>query len=140
MYLLDINLLLGLAWPNHPFHRKSRDWFSQHGKRGWASCLATESAFIRLSSNPGVVTSPRRPSECAALLEAMKAHGEHSFLSDTKLRRAKWRELLARCQGHQQVNDAFLLALASSHGATLVTFDRRLEALSLDPNTIQILT
>ena len=50
--LLDANVLLALAWPNHPFHHKSRDWFARQGSAGWGTCLLTEAAFVRLSANP----------------------------------------------------------------------------------------
>jgi hypothetical protein len=37
--LLDVNVLLALAWPNHPFHEIARSWFVLVAKQGWASCL-----------------------------------------------------------------------------------------------------
>ena len=138
-HLLDANVLLALAWPNHPFHRKARDWFAQSSSLGWSTCSLTETAFVRLSANPAVVLSPSRPLDCFLLLEAMKLHGRHSFLSDAKLRSAQLRKVLARCHGHQQVNDAFLLALAELHNAQLVTFDRRLTALASLPTTVLVL-
>jgi predicted nucleic acid-binding protein len=95
---------------------------------------------VRLSANPAVVSSPRRPLECLLLLEAMKLHGRHSFLSDAKLRRDLWRATLERCHGHQQVNDAFLVALAQSHGAHVITFDQHVKALATQPTVVEILT
>ena len=47
---------------------------------------------------------------------------------------------LNRCLGHQQVNDAFLVALVESHGAHVATFDRRLAALARDPASVDVLT
>lgn len=99
----------------------------------------TEAAFLRLSANPVVVSFPRRPLECWLLLEAMKLHGRHSFLSDGKLRSPQQRAALERCHGHQQVNDALLVALAQSHQAQVVTFDQRLKALATEPATVEVL-
>lgn len=138
-HLLDVNALLALAWPNHPFHRKARDWFAQSNSIGWSTCSLTEAAFVRLSANPAVVLAPYRPLDCFLLLEAMKRHGRHSFLSGAKLRAEPLGKVLARCHGHQQVNDAFLVALAESHSAQLVTFDRRLTALASLPSTVLVL-
>jgi toxin-antitoxin system PIN domain toxin len=129
-HLLDANVLLALAWPNHPFHGKARDWFEQSKPIAWSTSALTEAAFVRLSANPAVVLSPCRPLDCFLLLEAMKLHGRHSFLSDAKLRPEQFRNVLARCHGHQQVNDAFLLALAELHHAQLVTFDKHLTAFA----------
>ena len=50
-YLLDANVLLALAWPNHEFHETAHRWWT-HSRKRWATCALTELAFIRLSSNP----------------------------------------------------------------------------------------
>ncbi len=139
MHLLDANVLLALAWPNHPFHLKSRQWFSRHAARGWATCLLTEAAFIRLSGNPAVVPLPRRPVEAARLLAELAQHGRHEFLTDAKIRTVPCADIVSGCHGHQQVNDAYLVALARSHKRRLVTFDRRLAALCPDPSSIEVL-
>ena len=138
-HLLDANALLALAWPNHPFHLKARDWFAESSPLGWSTCSLTEAAFVRLSANRTVVLSPCRPLDCFLLLEAMKLHGRYSFLSDAKLRSEHLRKVLARCHGHQQVNDAFLLALSELHNAQLVTFDKRLTALASRPGAVLVL-
>lgn len=137
--LLDVSVLLALAWPNHPFYARARTWFSSTGIRGWATCLLTEAAFVRLSSNEAVVPSPLSPPDCRAMLEAMKGHGKHSFLSDTKLDPRRLRDALSRCLGHRQVNDAYLVSLAGSHSAHLVTFDRPLAALAGDSAVVELL-
>ena len=50
--LLDVNVLLALAWPNHQHHAASHRWFRREAGNGWAICALTQLAFIRLSSNP----------------------------------------------------------------------------------------
>jgi toxin-antitoxin system PIN domain toxin len=137
---LDVNVLLALAWPNHPFHETARDWFAQSSSIAWSTSSLTEVAFVRLSANPAVVLSPSRPLDSYLLLESMKLHGRHFFLSDANLRSEQLNKALARCHGHQQVNDVFLLALAESHSAQFVTFDRRLAALASQPATVLVLT
>jgi predicted nucleic acid-binding protein len=73
------------------------------------------------------------------LLETMKPHERHSFLSDDKLRRKLWKTTLERCHGHQQVNDALLVALAQSHDAHVVTFDQHLNALATQSAVVEVL-
>lgn len=34
--LLDVNVLLALAWPNHQHHVAAHRWFHDDGRRGWA--------------------------------------------------------------------------------------------------------
>ena len=137
--LLDVNVLLALAWPNHPFHEISRSWFVRVAKQGWASCLLTEAAFVRLSSNPAVVPTAKPPIQCYRLLEELKRFGRHSFLSDQRISAAKFKDAVERCLGHQQVNDALLVLLAEINGALLVTFDRRLSPLASSPGTVELL-
>lgn len=127
--LLDVNVLMALAWPNHPFHQRAAARISQRGVR-WATCLLTQSAFVRLSSNPAVIPGAKTPSEAGQLLERLMDDRSHVFF---ETRPAKFKQLvesLRRCHGHNQVNDAFLIWLASTRGATLLTFDKPLQHLS----------
>lgn len=137
--LLDVNVLLALAWPNHPFHQISRAWFVRTAKHGWASCLLTEAAFVRLSSNPAVVPTAKPPIQCYLLLEELKRFGRHRFLSDQPIAAAKVKAAMERCLGHQQVNDALLILLAEVYDALLVTFDRRLSPLASTPATVELI-
>ena len=37
-FLLDANVLIALAWPEHEFHEKVGRWFAaRHSKSGWAT-------------------------------------------------------------------------------------------------------
>jgi uncharacterized protein len=139
MRLLDVNVLLGLAWPNHPFHEIARNWFSRFARKGWATCLLTASAFVRLSANPTVIPGARTPRECLLLLTQLTKFGKHQFLSDRSLSARHLATALARCLGHQQVNDAYLVGLAAGHQARLVTFDTRLSALVERPDQVELL-
>ena len=137
--LLDVNVLLALAWPNHPFHEISRAWFVRMAKRGWASCLLPEAAFVRLSSNPAVVPTAKPPIPCYLLLDKLKHFGRHRFLSDQRVSTAKFKRSVERCLGHQQVNDALLILLAEVYDALLVTFDRRLSPLASSPEMVELI-
>lgn len=46
--LPDINVLLALAWSNHPHHDAAHRWFSRDAAAGWATCGFTQTGFLRL--------------------------------------------------------------------------------------------
>ena len=133
LFLLDANVLLALAWPNHPFHHRAVARLARRERRRWTTCLLTQAAFVRLSSNPAVIPSAKSPAEAGYLLGELIDDPNHVFLEAQSRQLARLQELLARCHGHNQVNDAFLIWLASSRGATVLTFDAPLRHLA--PNT-----
>jgi len=116
LFLLDANVLLALAWPNHPFHHRAVARLARRERRRWATCLLTQAAFVRLSSNPAVIPSAKSPAEAGYLLGELIDDPNHVFLEAKSRQLARLQELLARCHGHNQVNDAFLIWLASSRG------------------------
>jgi toxin-antitoxin system PIN domain toxin len=140
LLLLDVNVLLALAWPNHQFHVAALRALQSRRDR-WATCALTQLGFIRLSSNPAAIPTAKGPAEAAALLEAMVADPLHVYLESLPSPVAKGcREAFARILGSRQVTDAYLLTLARRNRAIFVTFDTKLEGLA-DPETrIRVLT
>ena len=51
-HLLDANSLIALGWPAHEHHVPMKDWFNGHAARGWATTAFTQSAFVRIISQP----------------------------------------------------------------------------------------
>jgi uncharacterized protein len=139
LFLLDANVLLALAWPNHPFHHHAVVRLARHERRRWATCLLTQAAFVRLSSNPAVIPGAKSPAEAGYLLGELIDDPNHVFLEAKSKQLARLQELLARCHGHNQVNDAFLIWLALSHGASVVTFDAPLRHLAPKPELIELI-
>jgi predicted nucleic acid-binding protein len=43
--LLDVNLLVALAWPNHVHHQVALSWFQKNQASGWATCPVTQSGY-----------------------------------------------------------------------------------------------
>jgi toxin-antitoxin system PIN domain toxin len=127
--LLDVNVLVALAWPNHVHHRLARSWFRDHHERGWATCSITENGFVRISSNARVVDEARTPAEAILLLRRLVEVSGHCFWDDDVSIARFDKEAASRIHGHRQVMDAHLLALARRHGGRLVTFDRRVARL-----------
>ncbi len=139
-FLLDANVLLALAWPNHPFHRRASVRMARRGNYRWATCLLTQAAFVRLSSNPAVIPGAKTPAEAGAMLETLVSDSAHTFLETKSSQTAKLSELLARCHGHNQVNDAFLLWIAASRNATILTFDVPLRHLAPLPELVEVIS
>jgi uncharacterized protein len=137
--LLDVNVLVALAWPNHVHHAAARRRFRSERSHGWATCPLTQSGFIRVSSNPRFTPEAKTPQEAALLLRHMTMLPGHVFWNDDiSLLEGKW-IALSRIVTHAQVSDAHLLALALSRGGRLATFDRaigRLVPEKLDPDRV----
>jgi uncharacterized protein len=134
--LLDVNVLLAMAWPNHQHHEAAHQWFSRVSARTWATCALTELAFVRISANPAFTPSAVSPADAVRLLDRTRAHPGHRY----------WHELpgvddLAemRLGGHQQVTDAYLVLAAKLNGGVLATFDRSIAAWAPEPKLLEIL-
>jgi toxin-antitoxin system PIN domain toxin len=128
--LPDVNVLLALAWSNHPHHEAAHEWFGRDAAAGWATCLLTQSAFLRLSLNPQVVGVAIDCPTAARLLDGMVAHPGHRFFEVTPpLTGAPFDQLVARIAGYRQVSDATLLHFARSHSLRLVTLDQSIGAI-----------
>jgi len=139
LFLLDANILLALAWPNHPFHQRAVTRLAQRERRRWATCLLTQAAFVRLSSNPAVIPGAKSPAETGHMLGRLIEDPDHVFLEAKSRQLPRLQHLLERCHGPNQVNDAFLIWLALSHGATLLTFDAPLRHLSPEPELVEVI-
>jgi len=123
--LLDVNVLLALAWPNHQFHNAVLERLDRRPTPMWATCLLTQLGFVRLSSNPAIVDIRQSPVQAIKLLRQLTADEHHQYidflptLADVE---GTFKPLL----GHQQVTDAYLVAVAEANNATLLTLDQRL--------------
>jgi uncharacterized protein len=127
--LLDVNVLMALAWPTHVHHDAAHRWIAMEPKRQWATCIHTQLAFLRLSLQPAVVKSVIGFADALKVLEANTASKQHSFwVLDFPLT-AVADEISSRLAGHNQIGDALLLQLAIRKRGSLATFDRRITAL-----------
>lgn len=127
--LLDVNVLVALAWPNHVHHESAHRWFERHQSAGWATCPLTQTGFVRVSSNDRVFPEARSPREALDLLGRIVALPKHVFwMDDTSIVKSRFvsRESLV---GYRQLTDAHLLALALRRKGRLATFDRALQDL-----------
>lgn len=123
--LLDVNALLALGWPNHQFHAAVENRLEQQPVPRWATCPLTQLGFVRLSSNPAIVGLRKTPAEAVSLLTALTHDPQHVYL-DALPPLPQTPSFFRHLLGHQQVTDAYLLAIAAESNATLLTLDRRL--------------
>lgn len=127
-FLLDVNLLIALAWPTHVHHREAQEWFHRKGRRAWATCPLTQSGFIRISSNPRFIDGAVTPREARRLLAQVTRADEHQFWPDD----LDWADTIIPASllvGHRQVTDAYLLGLALHRDGCLATLDAGIESL-----------
>lgn len=129
VHLLDTNVLIALAWPQHVHHAQAHGWFDKTGRAAWATCPLTQLAFIRISSNPGIIPEAVSPRDALAMLMRIIAlPGHHFWPDEIKPAEASVFGSLALV-GHRQVTDAYLLAMAQHRKGRLVTFDRGVSEL-----------
>jgi len=130
-YLLDVNVLVAMSWPQHTLHTTALKWMARHAHEGWATCPFTQAGFVRIISNPAFSRDALQPQEALSLLRANLEHPAHQFWPD----RLRVYDALSRVRpitGHNQTTDAYLLALAISRRGSLVTLDKSVANLIPD--------
>ncbi len=127
--LLDVNVLIALAWPNHVHHQAVRRWFTVHRADGWATCPLTEAGFVRVSCNPAAVRHTVTPTEAIALLQRLRQLASHVFWPLDRSIADLPQPIVSRLQGYRQITDAVLLAATIQRGGTLATLDSGLARL-----------
>ncbi len=127
--LLDINVLIALAWPSHVHHRHAHSWFNENASDGWATCPFTECGFVRISSNPKIIPEAASPKEALSVLRRICELDYHAFWADDIDFCTSEYNPTQLLVGHRQVTDAYLLGLAISKGGRLATLDKSVSAL-----------
>lgn len=128
--LLDVNVLCGLLSEDFSGHAEAQEWFARNARHGWATCPFTQAAFVRLMSHPSASANPVAPAQALEVLAENMRHPRHEFWPDDlslSQALAPWR---TRVKGHQQITDAYLLALALHRKGRLATFDQGLIAFA----------
>jgi len=123
-FLLDLNVLVALVRPKHAEHGKIIHWFGTLGRRQWATCALTEAGFVRVVSNPRFTSQAVDVGEALQILSELRALPGHQFWPLDFGYADAVKPIEERFFGHQQVTDAYLLALAMRNKGKLVTQDR----------------
>lgn len=120
VYLLDANVLIALATPEHSLNARAAAWFRE-GHR-FATCPITQGALVRFHLRAGVDATAE---SAKMLLEAISSLPRHEFWAAD----VSYLEMTTKgTDGHRQVTDAYLAMLASRHEGVLATMDEGLAA------------
>jgi toxin-antitoxin system PIN domain toxin len=128
--LLDVNVLIALAWPAHEHHNVAHRWLGERGEAHWATTPLTQLGFARIVSNPSFSSDALEPADALALLDDNLASPRHQFWPDTMQVPSAMNMLQARLEGHRQLTDAYLLVLAGRKNGVFATFDRGVRAVA----------
>jgi uncharacterized protein len=122
IYLLDANLLLALGWSTHTHHHPANQWLP--GKQ-FATCAQTQLAFLRISTHPKL---PYRATmvDARATLGSILSKPEHEFWPMD----LQPLDQQPEARTHEELNDAYPVALAKSRSGRLATFDTGIPALA----------
>lgn len=119
-YLLDSDVTLARATPDHPHYEAAGAWLRRHPR--FAVCPITEGALVRASF--GAPGGGHRLADYA--LRTLASLPGYEFWPDDL---SYGSVDLSRLTGHKQITDAYLVALAATHGGRPFTFDRALVAV-----------
>ena len=121
VFLLDLNVLIALATPDHSLNTRAAEWF-RNGHR-FATCPITQGALFRFHLRAGVDATAE---SAKLLLKSISSLPRHEFWPDD----VPYLEIPTKgIAGHRQVTDAYLVLLARKHGGSVATMDEALAAL-----------
>ena len=129
--LLDVNVWIALFDDAHQFSQPANAFVNARGAQ-IATCPLVENGVIRVMSLPSYGRRGGLPMQQVRerLREACTAL-DHAFWPDDVSLRDDERVDFSRVQGHNQITDLYLLALAVKHGGRLVTFDQAISLSSV---------
>ncbi len=127
MYLLDANVLIYAFRRDSPHHAACYDWLGAalSGARPVATTSVVELALVRISTLPSLGRSAATAPDVFRFLDALRAQPAALRIEPGERHPRLFAELCdaLRLRGND-VNDAFLAALAIEYDATLVSADR----------------
>ena len=135
--LLDVNVWVALFDDAHQFSDRANAFIETRGVK-IATCPLVENGVIRVLSLPSYgrrgglpihVVRERLREACGAL--------DHEFWPDDISLRDDERVNFTRVQGHNQITDLYLLALAVHRGGCLTTFDQAIALASVHGATVR---
>jgi uncharacterized protein len=122
-FLLDGNVLIALAFPEHEHASRARPWFAGLGE-SFATCPITQGSLVRFLLRQGSDGPIAK-----AVLASFTELPHHVFWPDS----VGFGDVrLEGVVGHAQVTDAYLAQLARFRGGRLATFDEGLASLHRD--------
>ena len=133
MYLLDVNVLLALAYDEHTLHNRAAQWLKQVQSscstvRSLVTCSIVELGFIRVA--PG--KKGLAPNLAAARADLHRIRSTLGFeLVEDSLDGSRLPNWVTRAN---QTTDGHLLQLANHHGVRFATLDAGIPGAELVPH------
>ena len=128
-FLLDANVLIPLCFPEHLHHPSAVKWLRQNPN--FAVCPITQGSLVRF-----LVRTFADGSQVAEVsLQRLAQMVGYEFWPDNL---SFGSMSLSRVSGHNQVTDAYLVALAGTRNSKLATFDVALGAIHEDSVVIPL--
>ena len=122
--LLDVNVLIALFDDDHFFNGKARARFARP-KLQIATCPLVENGVMRVLNAPRYSKlGPLGFEPVRQRLIQITKDTDHQFWPDDVSVRSAGVIQFEHLLGHNQLTDAYLLALAVKHGGSLATFDQ----------------
>lgn len=123
--LYDTSGPIALLDKNNVAHQAVATWHVANMEQGWLSCPITQNGCLRILSQPSYA-NPVSVAEAFELLQSAVPTEHHQFVPDDISLLDDTLVDTQRLSGHGQLTDVYLLALAASHDARLVTLDTRI--------------
>jgi toxin-antitoxin system PIN domain toxin len=121
-FLLDVNVLVALAFPEHTSHQKAHAWFRREPRLQWATCSLTQAGFLRVASRTLGGKRDCVGQALAGLERDCQSSGHEYWPDDVDLRGLS-EPLRSRMIGPNEIADMQLVMLANRYRGQLATFD-----------------
>ena len=139
VYLLDINVMLGIVWEDQQAHASVFPWFQKTGRYSFATCSITQSGFVRISANVHFGPNAVSVKEAFHALDTLVGMPGHEFWPMDIGIRAATAPFVDKLFGPMQLTDTYLLGLAIAKGGVLVTRDKAIPQIAGSAFANQIL-
>jgi len=130
--LLDVNVLIAMAWPTHRAHEKAQEWARAPRARRVGNMPTDPDRLRPYTLESGFLSKRTHSRDALALLQANLGHPAHQFWPDEVGLAHALEPFAQGLTGHQQVTDAYLLGLAMHKKGKLATMDRAVRGLLPD--------
>ena len=130
-YLLDVNVLIARADPNHSLHGPVKSWLGSIARQLIATCPIVENGFVRIFGHPNYPGGPGSIDCAIRHLEAIRRLPNHRFIGDDLSLDAPNLFHSFDNISSRDLTDVYLLALAANKGIQFATFDQ-----NIDPSSV----
>jgi len=131
--LLDVNVLIALLWPPHEAHARTQRWFAHERRPGLGDLCHDPGRLCSHCLQSSLLAARGFSTRCAGSFCApIFSIGRTGFWADDLGVAEALAQFEGRLNGHQQVTDGYLLALAIHQKGRLATLDSGVASLLAD--------